>query len=393
MRTFTEEEKQFMQQHAQQDVATLMLQAKRYPNLPVPELAKQIQARQKAGSKLPTWAGNPHVIFPVTLSVEQSSSELTAAYKASLVSGELLIDLTGGFGVDSFYFAKHADHVIHVEQNQELSEIAAYNFKLLGATNIEAVNKTAEDFLAGFTGVADIIYLDPARRGEHHEKVHLLQDCEPDVLGLLPVLLAKAKKVLLKTSPMLDIDLAVEQLGTVAKVWVVAVQNECKEVLYLLTSTAPETAEREAVNILASGQVQQLKFTAQQEEQAKVEFSEPLSFIYEPNTAILKAGAYRYLAQHLNLGKLHPNSHLYTSDTLVPNFPGRSFRCLQISRYNKKELLPLLPQQKANITVRNFPESVASIRKKTGIKEGGNIYLFFTTTRSHKPVVLVCEKV
>ncbi|WP_242926655.1 class I SAM-dependent methyltransferase [Pontibacter vulgaris] len=393
MRIFTEQEKQFMQAHALSDVATLMLQAKRFPNLPVAELAKQIQARQKATSKLPTWVTNPDVIFPVTLSVEQSSSEVTAAYKASLVSGELLIDLTGGFGVDSFYFSKRFSKVIHVEQNQELSEIAAYNFELLGATNIETINKTAEDFLTGFAGMADVIYLDPARRGEHHEKVHLLKDCEPDVLNLLPVLLAKSKSVLLKTSPMLDIDLAIAQLATVANVWVVAVQNECKEVLYLLTSTPPEDTEREAVNILANGQVQQLHFNAQQEEQAKAEFSEPLNFIYEPNAAILKAGAYRYLAQYLNLGKLHPNSHLYTSQTLLADFPGRSFRCLQVTRYNKKELLPLLPHKKANITVRNFPESVADIRKKTGIKEGGNIYLFFTTTRSQKPVVLVCEKV
>nr|WP_255749866.1 hypothetical protein [Pontibacter liquoris] len=194
---------------------------------------------------------------------------------------------------------------------------------------------------------------------------------------------------------MLDIDLALAQLGHVAKLWVVAVQNEVKEVLYLLQPVAPQPGQvvRTAVNLLPTGQPQQLPFTKAAEEAAQVTYTDPLEYIYEPNAAILKAGAYRYLAQHLHLDKLHPNSHLYTSAALLPDFPGRSFRCLHVSRYSKKELLRQLPSGKANITVRNFPESVAEIRRKTGIREGGDTYLFFTTDRHQKPVVLFCHKV
>lgn len=394
MRVFSSKEKQFIQEHQRQDPASLMLQANRYPDLPMLELVQQIQARQKAAAKLPTFVQNPDVVFPVSLSVEQSSSEITAAYKSSLVQGKMLIDLTGGFGIDTFYFVREFEQVIHVEQNKALSEIAGYNFKLLQASNIKTISSSAEEFLEQFTGKADVIYLDPARRGNHDEKLHQLQDCEPDVLRLLPTLLSKANAVLLKTSPMLDIDLALEQLGQVTKLWVVAVQNEVKEVLYLLQSNAPtpDLVERVAANLLPSHK-QVLEFTRAAEELAKSSFSDPQQFIYEPNAAILKAGAYKYLGQELKLNKLHPNSHLYTSEQALPDFPGRAFRCKHTSRYNKKELLRLLPQKQANITVRNFPESVADIRKKTGIKEGGNNYLFFTTDMHQKPVVLHCQKI
>ncbi len=383
-----------MQAHQHQEAAALMLQAKRYPQLPMQELVQQIQARQKATQKLPTWAQHPDVIFPVTVSVEQSSSEVAAAYKASLVSGSLLVDLTGGFGVDSFSFANSFEQVIHLEQNAGLQAIAQHNFGLLQADNIRSIHTSAEAFLDSFTGMADILYIDPARRGGSNEKLHLLQDCEPDVLHLLPLLFSKAKAVLLKASPMLDIDLALEQLGHVAKVWVVAVQNEVKEVLYLLQpeATSPAKAIRSAVNLLPKGEAQELVFTKADEEAAEVSYTDPQQFVYEPNAAILKAGAYRYLGQHLQLHKLHPNSHLYTLATLVSDFPGRSFTCLAVSRYNKTELLSHLPGKQANITVRNFPESVAGIRQKTGIKEGGHTYLFFTTDMHQKPLVLICLK-
>ncbi len=394
MRTFSEEEKQFMQEHVRHDAAQLMLQANRYPHLPMLELVQQIQARQKAMVKLPTWAANPDAVFPVTLSVEQSSSETTAAYKASLVQGALLVDLTGGFGTDSLYFAKRFEQVIHVEQNLALQQIAKYNFKLLQTTNIQSIATTAEEFLQEFKGKADVLYLDPARRGGSNQKLHLLEECEPAILSLLPLLFAKADAVLLKTSPMLDIDLALEQLQHVAKVWVVAVQNEVKEVLYFLQphKTLPALVPRTAVNLLSETQPD-LVFTKAAEEAAHVTYTDPQHYIYEPNAAILKAGAYRYLSEHLRLHKLHPNSHLYTSQELVADFPGRTFCCSGVSRYSKKEIWHRLPGKQANITVRNFPESVAAIRQKTSIKEGGDNYLFFTTDRHQKAVVLYCHKV
>lgn len=395
MRIFTPEEKQFIQEHLHHDASQLMLQARRYPDLPMLELVQQIQARQKGTTKLPTWANNPEVVFPVMVSVEQSSSETTASFKASLLAGNLLIDLTGGFGVDSYFFSKQFGQVIHVEQNAALQEIAAYNFRLLGAPNIDSIHTTAKDLLNNFEGKADIIFLDPARRSNSNEKLHLLQECEPDILNLLPLLFQKSEAILLKTSPMLDINLAIEQLGCVLKLWIVAVQNEVKEVLYLLQPNTLDTneVERTAINLLPGGKQQQLYFTKAAEDTSKVVFSDPKAYLYEPNAAILKAGAYRFLAQQYDMGKLHPNSHLYTSDQLALDFPGRSFRFTGSYRYSKKELLKILPDKKANMTVRNFPESVADIRKKTGIKEGGNIYLFFTTDMHQKPVVLKCEKV
>jgi len=393
MRRFTEEEKAFIQEHMHDEPSQLMLQASRYPTLPILEMVQQIQARQKAAAKLPSWATNPDIVFPVMVSVEQSSSEATASYKASLFSGKLLVDLTGGFGVDSYFFSRSFDQVIHVEQNAALQEIAQYNFILLGASNIESINSTAETFLQSFAGKADLMFLDPARRGTSNEKLHLLEDCEPDILNLLPVLFSKSAAILLKASPMLDIDLAISQLGCVAKLWVVAVQNEVKEVVYLLQpEPVPAThIERTAINLQQNGQ-QLVCFTKAEEDTAIVSFSDPKIFLYEPNAAILKAGAYRVLAKQYSLHKLHPNSHLYTSDSLVPEFPGRKFRITGLSRYSKKEILKYLPAKKANITVRNFPETVADIRKKTGIKEGGEIYLFFTTDMHQKPLILICEK-
>lgn len=394
MRTFTQQERQFIQEHQHEEPANIMLQASRDPHLPVQELVQQIQARQKAAQKLPAWVNHVEVVFPVAVSVEQSSSETAAQFKASLVTGALLIDLTGGFGVDSFYFSRRFSQVVHVEQNTELQEIAQHNFKLLQAQNVQSINITAEKFLKEFEKKADIIFLDPARRSGINEKLHLLQDCAPDVLHLLPTLLSKAKAVLLKASPMLDIDLAIEQLQHVTRVWVVAVKNEVKEVLYLLEQEAPQPNQviKTAVNLLTAGEAQQLTFTKANEESAQVSYSDPEDFVYEPNAAILKAGAYRYLSQHFHLKKLHPNSHLYTSPSLVPDFPGRSFRCVGVSRYNKKELLRQLPDKQANVTVRNFPESVADIRRKTDLKEGGHTYLFFTTDMHQKPVVLICQK-
>ncbi|KAA9333807.1 THUMP-like domain-containing protein [Adhaeribacter soli] len=390
---FSPESRKYLEENKNADPATLMLQAKRHPNLPVAELVQQIQARQKAKNKLPDWAENYDLLFPANLSVEQASSEQTARYKASLVSGELLVDLTGGFGVDVFYFAQQFRQVYHVEQNPELSKTVQFNFGKLGVSNVTFYTGNATVFLENFTSTADCIYLDPARRGTASQKVHLLEDCEPDVLQLLPVLRAKSRSVLLKTSPLLDINLAVTQLKTVQRIWVVAVENECKEVLYQIGHTVNPDPEITAVNLSSKQENTAFTFRKSEEETAEVRYSEPQQFIYEPNAAFMKAGAFRQIAQRFSLSKLHRNSHLYTSEELVPDFPGRVFKLKTIAKYQKKALLQLAPEKKANITVRNFPETVAQIRQKTGLKEGGNLYLFATTDLHQQPVVLVCEKV
>jgi 16S rRNA G966 N2-methylase RsmD len=390
---FSEEALAFIQKHANQDPAALMLQAHRYPHLPVAELVQQIQGRQKALLKLPEWVNNPNILFPPTLSVEQSSSEITARFKASLVSGQLLVDLTGGFGVDSYIFSKKFKQVTYVERNPQLVDIVGHNFQRLGARNVNYHLAEAGDFLQAFAGEADCFYLDPARRDTANQKVHRLEDCEPDVLRLLPLLLQKSRSILLKTSPMLDIDQAIRSLRQVQAVWVVAVENECKEVLYLL-QPGKENPDPDihAVNLLREGQQVTFSLRKGEEETLQPTYSDPLAYIYEPNAAILKAGGFKSVAKTFDLYKLHPSSHLYTSAELRSDFPGRIFQCQAVSRYDKKELRARVPNQKANITVRNFPDPVAAIRKKTGIKEGGDIYLFATTDRYQKLIVLVCEK-
>ncbi|MFB9865287.1 THUMP-like domain-containing protein [Rufibacter immobilis] len=394
MRVFSLEEQEFIFQHLQQDPAQLMLQAKRFPHLPMQELVSQIKARQKALQKLPTWAQNPAVVFPVMLSLEQSSSEVTAAYKAQLVQGETLADLTGGLGVDSFHFSRQFAQVTHVEQNTELQQIAQYNFQLLGASNIKSVNIAAEDFLQQLEAPLDVIYLDPARRGHSQERVHLLQDCEPDVLRLLPVLRQKARYVLLKTAPMLDLDLALQELKEVVRVWIVAVQNEVKEVLYLIPAEAPQEAPLiTAVNLRPGQEPLEVSFTQPDEENAQATYAEPQRYLYEPNTALLKAGAFKWLSLEYKLHKLHRNSHLYTSIELCEAFPGRIFEIIAQPKANAKELHKLLPQKKANITVRNYPLTVAQLREKVKLKEGGSDYLFATTDLHNKPLLLLCRKV
>ncbi|MDX5442657.1 MAG: class I SAM-dependent methyltransferase [Hymenobacteraceae bacterium] len=386
------EAKKFIAEYLHHDPAQLALQARKYADLPVTELIQQIAARQKAFAKLPSWSENLDLIFPVALSVEQASSELTAAFKASLVHGELLIDLTGGFGIDATFFARSFKHVTYIERNTELAAVVAHNVKVLGIENVTCINTEATAFLADFSGRASCIYLDPARRGSANQKLHLLQDCEPDVLNLLPTLLNKSNQVLLKTSPMLDIDLAVQQLGHVAQVWVISVDNDCKEVLYLLQQQPTQSPVIKAFNLHKNQPQESFSFTKAAEEQAVVTFSEPQQYVYEPNAAVMKAGAFKTVALQYGLYKLHPNSHLYTSNMLVPHFPGRVFTCVAVSKYNKKELLQHLPQKKANIAVRNFPDTVAGIRKKTGIKDGGDYYLFATTDLTNKPVILICHK-
>ncbi|MGV3639712.1 MAG: THUMP-like domain-containing protein [Adhaeribacter sp.] len=392
MKEFSAEEIKYLLAHADQDAATLMLQAGRHPHLPVALLVQQIQARQKARYKLPTWFNQILSRYPANLSVEQSSSEQTAAYKASLVSGDTLVDLTGGFGVDSYFFAKKFRQVFYVERQAELCQVASYNAGVLGAGNIHFRHAEARAFLEAFPGPADVIYLDPARRDQANKKVHLLGDCEPDVLALLPLLLTKSRQVLLKTSPMLDIHLALQQLPQVQQVQVVAVDNECKEVLYLLGPGGPAFPPVTAVNLVGENRQQAFSFDQQSEDQATVSYAEAGNFLYEPHAALMKAGGFRSLASYFHLAKLHRNSHLYTSEELVENFPGRVFRRLATCRYHKKELLAYLPEKKANITVRNFPDTVAQIRVKTGLKEGGNRYLLATTDLHNKPVILVCEK-
>lgn len=377
----------FIDDHLNDDPAALMLSASKYPDWPMKAIVEQIQSKSKAKRKLPSWFQAQEIIYPPLLSMEQCSSEQTATYKASMSKkGKKMIDLTGGFGVDFAAFAKHFEVSHYVERNGDLAAIAKHNFKCLGIQNAQVHADDSIEFL-NENEAFDLIYLDPARRGDQDQKVVRLEDCEPNVIALLPDLLAKSKQVIIKTSPLLDIKGAIRDLNEVSEVHVVALNNEVKELLFVLDGAASQDPIIQCVN-LTKGRTEQFDFQFSQEEQLVSSFGEMSNYLYEPNASILKGGGFKVIAEKFSLHKLHPNSHLYTSDVLVANFPGRSFEVLQEVSLNKKGLKKSIPSMKANITVRNYPISVAQIRKKTGLKEGGEDYLFATSDLTGSKVFL-----
>lgn len=344
-----------------------------FPGVSPQELAQQLSGYQKAAKKLPLWHGTPGIYYPPTLNLQQASSEYTARYKAGLVEGQSLVDLTGGFGADTYFFSKRIARVHYCEENAGLAEIAAHNFQMLGAGNIRVHPGDGLQSLERITaeeGRADWIYLDPSRRREDRGRVFLLQDCQPPLPDILPKLFRGGRNVLLKTSPLLDLAAGTLQLGNVREIHVIAVGNEVKELLWWLQEGPVGEATLRAADLKYP--LPALAFTPSGETAAPVMYSMPLKYLYEPNAAILKAGGFKTAALAYGLRKLHPQTHLYTSDTLVP-FPGRRFELRGMHPYKPGKL----PFKKANVSARNFPESVARIRQRNRIADGGESYLFF----------------
>ncbi len=383
---------EFILKNENAEVHQLALRGNLYPNIPLVPVIQQIAGRQKAKTKLPTFYRTAHILYPALLSLEQCSSEQSAIFKANLLKGKHLVDLTGGFGIDAYFLSQSFAKVDYVEQNEVLAKIAQHNFKILKADNLQVHICQAETFLRNLSEKVDCIYLDPARRDSAKRKVFLLEDCEPNLLKILPILLEKAQCVLVKTSPMLDIELAVRSLqGIVQKIIVLAVENECKEVLYFL-GEANEKLRIETVN-LTKNRSEYFSFEKEKEASLSNNYSLPQRYLYEPNVAILKAGGFKSIASYFKINKLHISSHLYTSNHLVENFTGRVFEIQAVCQLDKEELAAYLPDNKANIAVRNFPMSVEQIRKKIGIKEGGEVYLFATTDYSDRKIVIICKKI
>lgn len=380
---------EFLSARLEEDLNRTILSGSPFPDVSMTELAAQIESRRRCRDKLPTWYLKNGLLYPPRISIEQASSERTAAYKASVVTGRTLADLSGGFGVDSFYFSKTMEQVTWCEQDPDLYEVASHNFRRLGANNIGCYQGDSMEFLRNSEEEYDWIFVDPARRNADSGRVFRLEDCSPNVLDNLELFLTRAGRVMLKLSPFLDISQAVRQLRKVEEVHVVAVDNEVKEVLFLLSESGRERIPIHAVNLTAAGK--QIMSSIIGDEVPASTYGSPLKYLYEPNAAVLKAGLFNEVSATYGLTKLHPNSHLYTSDALIP-FPGRSFEILSSNRYKAKTLRNLLGLKKANITIRNFHESVAQVRKRTGIAEGGEDYLFFTTDQHGQALVLRCRK-
>lgn len=385
------ETKKFIKEHKNEDPRALALQGKRYPSVDIREAVTQIEGWQAAKEKLPTWAETDGIIYPPRISMEQCSSEPTALYKAAITKGDRLADLTGGFGIDCSYMSRGFREATYIERNAVLCDIARENFALLGLGNINIIKGNSEELLHTLPK-QDWIFIDPARRALDGRKVVALSDCEPDVTALESQLLEKADKVMVKCSPMLDITAATRQLSSIETVHIIAVNNECKELLFILGEGKCEETPIRCVNIRKE-ELQVFTFTVAEEANAEVTHSNTIGrYLYEPNAAILKGGCYRTLSQRLLINKLHPNTQLYTSDKLVGEFPGRIFEVERVFGFSKADIKQLQNLKKANMTVRNFPESVQVLRKKLRLAEGGDKYLFATTLNNGAKALVLCRR-
>lgn len=383
-----EKVQQYINDNLKSEITKLILKGSLFDDISAQELANQIVAKQKSEKKLPTWFTTKNIYYPPKISIEQTSSEITAEYKSKIITGDAIIDITGGFGIDCYYFSKLFKQVTHCEINDELSKIVSHNYKQLPINNVITFSGNGFDFLKSTDNNFDCIYIDPSRRSDVKGKVFLLKDCLPYVPPKIDFFFTKADTILIKVSPILDITNTINDLKNVKEVHVVAVNNEVKELLFLLEKEYNKGIEIKTVNH-QKGELQTFNFTYN--ENAQADYSKPLNYLYEPNSAILKSGAFQQIAIHTNTFKLHQHSHLFTSELLI-TFPGRTFKINSVLKYDKKKLKKLLPNNKANFTIRNFPKTVSQLRKETKIKDGGAIYVFFTKNNKNEQITIICSK-
>ena len=405
-----EKTRHFIETNLNADIRQLALQGSKDPEVDLPLALRQIAGRQTARRKLPSWAALDGLLFPPHLNMEQCSSEQTARYKADICRRLLetlhkspvthhpspftsLTDLTGGFGVDFAWMSRAFDEATYVERDSELFAISSHNFGLVNFVNsVKTHNMDGIDYLHQLSH-ATVIFLDPARRDDKGARTYGIADCTPNVLEIKDELLQKADIVILKLSPMLDWRKAINDLGeqNVREVHIVSVQNECKELLLVLSAMQPASPYvLFTINLLSDGTSQQFQVPSPSSlHPSPVTLHQ---YLYEPNASIMKAGCFQELAQHYSIQPLAPNSHLFVSDQYIADFPGRSFQISAISSMNKKELKTVLSDiHSANITVRNFPLSVADLRKKLKLADGGNVYIFATTLANNQHVLIVCQ--
>lgn len=395
---------EFIREYRERDIRQLALQANRFPDVDMPYALDQIQGWQIARRKLPKWAACDGVIFPPHLSMEQCSSEPTAQYKLNLAMewtcqvghASRMTDLTGGFGVDFSFTSCAFAAATYVERNEQLCHIVEHNLPLLGLNNATVVCADAVEYLSTVEPQT-MLFLDPARRDEHGAKTVMLADCTPDVVQLLPQLLEKSRFTMLKLSPMLDWHKAVDDLqGAVREVHIVSVGGECKELLLVL-STAVESELKVYCADLSTASDTSSLFVYTPGSSAPVANSklktQHSTFLHEPNASIMKAGCFDELAAAYGVSPVSRNSHLFLSDEPVEGFPGRSFVVERVTTMNKGELRKALAGiAKANIATRNFPLSVAELRKRLKIKDGGDVYIFATTTAEGEHLLLISRK-
>lgn len=380
----------FIHAHRDADVKALALKKSPDASWPYALILDQIKVHQKARHKSPDLYDTNGFIFPSSDTFEQTSSMACAVYKSSLAKGGRFIDLTAGGGVDGFHFSKRFDVSVFVEKDLHTSEILDHNAKII-SDNIVVVNDDALKYAHGM-GTADCVFIDPQRRESGRKALYDLSSCSPDVISLLPLLKNKTKKLILKASPFLDIDRAIESLRFVNQVHVVQWGGECKEVLYVLNFTEivdQPSVEIRAVNLNEEGGViQSFSYWSDDEKKASLDYAMPQKYIYEPGPAFQKAGGFKSMAMKCNVQKLHRHTHLYTSNKIEPNFPGKRYEVVDIVTAQAKSLTV----KNADLCVRNFPSTVKALRKKLKLNDGGAHRIFATTLMSDEKRLIICTK-
>ncbi|MBD1429380.1 THUMP-like domain-containing protein [Sphingobacterium litopenaei] len=381
----------YIKAYRQLDPAVVAFKKSPFPDVSPSELAAQIDGWQRACKKLPTWAYSANIYYPDKINLEQCSSEHTALVKQSLIrKGSKVVDVTGGFSVDSCYIAQEAHIVVHCELNEKLSQIVKHNAEQLGVRNLVPLHTDGVKFVEEQEDDSlDYIYIDPSRR-VNHAKVFLLEDCEPNIVELQDMFFRKSRYILCKLSPLMDINSALQKLKHVKLLYVISVDSDCKELLFLQDRDFNGETTITAIRLF-SDQLQNISFTPEEEKSTLVKTSEPLNYLYDPDVAITKAGAFKSVAKAFGLFKLHTHTHLYTSENLVKDFPGRIFKIQNV--YSLGEFKKLNTFAKANVATKNFPIKVDEIRKKFKIKDGGADFLYFVTDYAENHIVIHCSKV
>lgn len=379
----------FIRENLKKDIPEFILKGSPFKDVSIQELATQLKGFKIASKKFPEFHKTEGIIYPPSLNLEQTSSEITAKYKASIIDGKLGIDITGGLGIDSYFLSKKFDEFIYCEVNTELAEIAEHNFSQLEAENIRVNAENGLSVLETSDTKFDWLYCDPARRDSAGGKLFKLADCEPDIPSSLDLIFEHTDNVMIKTSPVLDITAGIKEMNFVKEIYIIAVKNEVKELLWILKKGHKQEPEIKTVNFEKTG-LQEFPFN-NDSYGTKAIISEPGKYLYEPNAAIMKSGLFDVLAFETGTQKLHEHTHLYTSEGPVI-FPGRSFEVTDIMKYGSSKLKKRLKYLKANITTRNFPDSVEKIRKRYKVKDGGDDYIFFTTDKNSYKIVIFCKK-
>ena len=380
---------EFIRIHADEDVRQLAFLGKKNPEVDMAYALDQIAGRQKARVKIPSWASIDGIVYPPHISMEQCSSEQTARYKASIAgNGDKIVDLTAGFGVDMAFMSAGFKHAVHVEMQPQLCAISSENYKCLGLNHVQVVCSDGVGYLHQMEH-ADLLFIDPARRDQHGARTYGIADCTPNVLEIIDEMLEKADRVMIKLSPMLDWQKTVADVGNVSQVHIVSVGNECKELLLEV-----KKGKDEKVKVFCVNDDQVFSYEIGETYPFTHSPLHSFTFLYEPNASIMKAGCFQLIEQRFGVTQPDANSHLFLSEQKVEGFPGRGFVIERISTMNKRELKDALSGiDKANIATRNFPLSVADLRKRLKLKDGGDVYIFATTDAKKGHLLFICRKI